>query len=411
MKLTCKTLQKVQFQLDVELEDKVLDVKKKMEETQGYSLSQLKLIFSGQVLEDDKCLSEYNITEKDFLVVMIMKPKASSGAATSSPKPAVSVPAPPAPSTTNPTSAAAATSTESTTPAPAPAPTPAPASTAADTAPAQQGSTEAWDNVSRLVTGAEYETTVKTIMEMGFERDQVVKALRASYNNPDRAVEYLAMGSIPEPAEPPRPARPAEQQPVPGGPTTQPGATTGGSTTQPGATTGGSTTQPGATGGTTSPAPSSTNPTAQPQNLFEAALAASQLQQQQQQQQQPPQLDALRNQQSLQQLRQLVQHNPAILPHLIQQIGQTNPALLQMFNSNPESIMQWFQDAGEGADPPNPQGVGYVHVSQDEKDAIDRLEGLGFERNLAIEAFLACDRNEELAANYLFDHMNDEEND
>lgn len=47
---------------------------------------------------------------------------------------------------------------------------------------------------SNLVAGNTLESTVQQILDMGggsWTRDTVVRALRAAFNNPERAVEYL----------------------------------------------------------------------------------------------------------------------------------------------------------------------------------------------------------------------------
>jgi len=383
MKITIKTLQQKVFQIDAEGSDTVGDLKKKVQDTQGHAVETQKLIYSGKVLPDDKSIESCAIKEKDFLVLMVSKPKASPAASTSTPV-TTSSPAPADPSPAAP--AAPATST---------ADVPSAPSTAAPAAPAQpEVAPPAFGDMSSFVSGNVLQTTIDNMMEMGFEREQVMRALRASFNNPDRAVEYL-MSGIPSHLETeasgagaPRPALAA--QPSAGG-----AAPVSAAAAQPAAA-----------------AP----PSNQPQNLFQLA------QQQQQQQQAAPggpnllsgiggpgpvDLAALRDSPQIQQLRELMAQNPTMVQPLIQQLAASNPGIAQMFAQNPEALLQLLggnecEFEGEGGEQ-LPPGAQVVHVSEEERAAIERLEALGFTRQAAIEAYFSCDKNEELAANYLFE--------
>jgi UV excision repair protein RAD23 len=209
-------------------------------------------------------------------------------------------------------------------------------------------------------------------MEMGFPEDQVRAALHASFNNPDRAVEYLMTGI------PPSLMAPATATPP-----------------------------------STAPATQST-----PSNLFSAAAAA-----QAAPQRQGGDLSALQNNEQFRQLLQVLQHQPELLQPLLAQMGQSNPQLLEIINNNPEQFMNLLLQ-GEGGDDGDlmdedddggdeegegqlPPGAQVIHVTVEEREAIERLVALGFPREVAIQAYFACDKNEELAANFLFENMGD----
>ncbi|KAL7912917.1 XPC-binding domain-containing protein [Trichoderma velutinum] len=359
MKVTFRDLKQQKFVLDVEPTDKISAVKEKISAEKGWDPKSQKLIYSGKILKDDDTVQSYNIEEKGFVVCMVNKPKPAAAPAAAAAPPAT--PAPPVAST--------------------PAVPPAPVQTSTQAAPpATPTPNRSTGTPSGLAMGSERAEAIANMEAMGFERTQIEAAMRAAFNNPDRAVEYLLTG-IPENVQQEQQqqrANPPQAAPAAAAPADDDGGVNlfdlaaqrrGGP----------------AAGG--APAASAA-----------AAAAAADL----------GNLDFLRHNAQFQQLRQVVQQQPQMLEPILQQLGAGNPQLAQLIASNPDQFLQLLGEDAED-DVPLPPGAQAISVTEEERDAIERLCRLGFDRDQAIQAYFACDKNEELAANFLFDQPEDDE--
>ncbi|XP_069621834.1 UV excision repair protein RAD23 homolog B isoform X1 [Ranitomeya imitator] len=419
MQITMKTLQQQTFKIEIDSEETVKALKEKIEEEKGkdaFPVAGQKLIYAGKILNDDTALKEYKIDEKNFVVVMVTKPKAASGSSVPAPAPsqpastASAIPASPPLTSYTPISRTNALSLpylNPNIPVPSPMPTELPINAVPKAVPKPEEKSESpeetvsptstecsipsdssrpslfEDATSALVTGQSYENMVTEIMSMGYEREQVIAALRASFNNPDRAVEYLLMG-IPGDregqavADPPQAVSSVPTQPLP----TVAGAGAGATSTI-----------------TTTTTPSTPSAGGNP-------------------------LDFLQNQPQFQQMRQIIQQNPSLLPALLQQIGRENPSLLQI-SQHQEQFIQMLNDpvpesggqsggrgGGGGGGVAAEAGSGhmnYIQVTPQEKEAIERLKALGFPEGLVVQAYFACEKNENLAANFLLQQNFDDD--
>ncbi|EMP37541.1 UV excision repair protein RAD23 like protein B, partial [Chelonia mydas] len=293
-------------------------LKEKIESEKGkdaFPVAGQKLIYAGKILNDDTALKEYKIDEKNFVVVMVTKPKAAAAPT-------------PSPATTQQSNATTTTVSS-----------PQRHLHGLVTLHLTSGDTSRSnlfeDATSALVTGQSYENMVTEIMSMGYEREQVIAALRASFNNPDRAVEYLLMGKA------------SVVKPLP---------------------------------------LISTHENAVNCNMipgFRVSLETERLK---------PQRIPLR-QQAL-------------------QISQHQEHFIQMLNEPVQESGGQGGGGGGGSGGVAEAGSGqmnYIQVTPQEKEAIERLKALGFPEGLVIQAYFACEKNENLAANFLLQQNFDED--
>lgn len=345
-----KDFKKEKLSIQVDLTSSVLQLKQLLAQEKQCDESQLKLIFSGKVLQDSKTLDECKLKDGDQVIFMISKKKSVIPIKVTNPSSEVNSSVEGGPSTSGLESG----------------------SILSQDTPLTTVQTSDQD----FITGSVRSETIQRIMEMGYNREQVERALRAAFNNPDRAVEYLLVG-IPE------------SQQTSSQVHSQQTNENYGSTQQ-------------------------ENSQAHEDDLFAQAATANN----------DTYSDSARGPntigltiEDLVQLRQVITGNPEALPPFLESMTERYPELREQIMGNPEMFVSMLLEAVGGSLPDGLDdsiteesgnnednatvGTALDLTSEDEQ-VIGRLCELGFERSLVIQIYFACDKNEEIAANMLF---------
>ena len=301
MKLKLKNLKQQEFDIEIESDKKtVKDLKLEVEKVHGFDANLMKLLHNGMILEDAKTLEDYKITEGNVVIMMATKKKQAEP----------------------------------------PKPQPKP----------EEKPQEQPKNDTSNQNKPDYTEKINSLVEMGYEKEKVEKAINAANGIIDIALEYLNSDNIPEPNQ--------NNQNIGGGNNNNvPGSGSG--------------------------------------NIPEE----------------------LKNEASL--IKVICMNNPEKITSLLNMFKERSPELINLIKQyenefknllvspvTQEDINKFQQFQQELRRPQGPA----IRLTKEESDAVKRLQSLGnFSQVEAVQAYFACDKNEEMAANFLFEQKMREE--
>jgi len=181
------------FEVDVEADETIETFKAlilSMQPDLGEDIEDITLVYKGKLLTDpSKTISEVGVQDNEFMALMVRKKGGKADAPTAAPA-----------ATTTPSAAAATVG-----PYPGPMAGAQPPQPQQDQSQAAQmaamAAMAAQAQAPGQALGPPPEASVTELCSMGFEREQVLRALRAAYNNAERAADFLLEGNIPPPPE------------------------------------------------------------------------------------------------------------------------------------------------------------------------------------------------------------------